>query len=430
MASDRFFRQIAKWTAIGLLLRVALMFTAMHGQDLVFIHYFPSVCIREGTWDPYGLIRTSFPAFPSTYYGPVFYFIMIIAQAMTRLFSDPSSLIEILKISATMMFGDSTTADYARAFAGKGLYKNLFLMKLPYLAFDLLMAAIILRMARAKDTALASYKLWMLNIVVLHSTYAVGQFDIVPAFFVLAAALAAVRKRPYLCMVLLGLGGGTKLFPYLLIGPAAFLLGDTWRKRCALSLAAAAAAILPYVPFMLSSGNAIFGSLILGRYYSGPARWALPAICACLYILILIYAAKDSVRGEPAKSIIFYFLAVGFLTYAVTPISFRYFVFITPLLALVIPGNKRFGLFMLFVILLLAFVRLPDRDLQMGLFAPIDPGRFAGIPALQEIIGKVVPINALYSIAAKALLFSFFGAVAWIWAIKIKSEERHIWPTI
>ena len=39
LKSKKYFQQIAKWTLIGLLLRLALMPFTMHGQDLIFINY-------------------------------------------------------------------------------------------------------------------------------------------------------------------------------------------------------------------------------------------------------------------------------------------------------------------------------------------------------------------------------------------------------
>ena len=380
--------------------------------------------VRNGIWDPYGYIHTNFSHFPYTYYAPALFIIMSFLNLLMIKFFNPLSLIKILELSSAMMFKNFGTVDYVRALSHHELIKNLFLMKTPYLIFDFLTAALLLKLAFSKDEAWKSYKLWIFNIVVLHSAYAVGQFDLITAFFITAGLFAALKKRPYMCIVSLSLGGATKLFPYILVLPAAFLLGNTWKTRFSLLLTAAMTSFVLYIPFYLSSGTVVFGSFTLGRYYEGVTRWIFAAIFVVLYALLSIAALKDSKNPYCEKKLIFYFLTLGFLTYAVSPISFRYFTFVTPLLVLIIPRHKSFGIFILFIILMLAFVRLPDRDLQLGMFAPINPDYFASLPTIQEVIGRHFDIGAIYKILSRMLLMSFFIAAWWIWRIKVKYEKR------
>jgi hypothetical protein len=324
-----------------------------------------------------------------------------------------------------MMFKEFGTADYVRAFSGIGLYGNLFLMKLPYLIFDFAIAGILLKLASSKESAGASYRLWMLNIVVLHSAYCIGKSDLIPAFFVISAVLAAVKKRPYFSVVLLSMGGATKLFPYILILPAALLLGSDWKKRLSLLFAAALATAIVYLPFYLSSGGAFLRFFMLSGAvrYSGIAGAALPAIFIGLYLLVSINALKDSRFPNPERKILHYFLIVMFLSYAAAPVRFRYLVSATPLLALVIPQHKKFGAFILFIILTSAFLWLSGRSLQMGLFAPLDPEYFPGLPSIHEIVGRFVNIEIMHKIAARALLLGFFGTAFWVWRIKSNNES-------
>lgn len=419
-------KSLVKWTIIGLAIRLLIMPFTMHGQDIFFVNYFPSLLITKGIWDPYGYIRANIPFFYDTYYGPVLFIILSAANFVIIKLLNLTPFLKMLEIAYPMMFGQFTTSDYLALFSGFSrfdLFRNLFLAKGVYLVFDFLTAAILLKMA-SKKSALGSYKLWMLNVVVLHSVYAVGQADIITAFFITAALYFAVTKMPYASIFCLALGGATKTFPFILILPTCLLLGNNWAKRLRLALTGVAVSIALYLPFWLSSGGAVFTSFTMGRFYMGPARYIFNTALIVFYCAILLGAKRDSLKHFAEKYTVFYFLAVGFLVYAVTPISFRYFVFITPLLALVIPGYKRFGIFILFFILMLAFLRLPGKEMQLGLLAPLNPQYFMNLPGMQEIVGKFIDIEIVYRAISRILVLSFFAAAFWTWRIKVNEEKR------
>ncbi|PIQ89359.1 MAG: hypothetical protein COV72_03455, partial [Candidatus Omnitrophica bacterium CG11_big_fil_rev_8_21_14_0_20_42_13] len=373
---SRFKMQILVWSLVGLALRLIAMPFTMHGQDLFVIHYFPMLWVTQGVWDPYGFINANLPHFLYTYYGPVLFFIFAAANFIFIKLFHAAFLVSMLTAAGSMMYSGYQTADYVKLFAGGGLFKDLFIMKLPYLCFDIMIAVILLGLIRLKKAPVASYILWMLNIVLLHSAYAVGQADIIPALFVMAALFAIINKRPYLGIVSLSLGGATKLFPYILILPMCFLLGGSLKKRAALIFTAAAISMLIYLPFFLSSGKAVLRFLLYseGLGYPGAAKTVLAVICFIAYIVILIKALKDASGPEPAALALYYMAVSMFIAYAMAPLRFRYFVIATPLLSLIIPGNKRFGLFIGFFITVLAFLWLGERDLQLGLLAPVSLG--------------------------------------------------------
>jgi len=434
---ERNFRmQILKWTCIGLALRLILMPFTMHGRDLVLVNYFPMMFVEAGIWDPYGFMAKQFSSYnlglggnPLTYWGPFLFTIMSIANFIFIKLLNVTSLVKLLEVGSTIMFAEGMkTVHYVNAFSNLELFKNLFLMKVPYLIFDFSIGAILLTLARSQKMALVSYAIWMLNVVVLHSVYAVGQFDVIVAFFIIAALYAAVQKRPYLSIIMLSLGGATKLTPYLLILPTCLLLGNSWRERFKLLFVGAGVSILTYLPFYLSSGKAVFGFFKMSGTiaYPGNARWILLAIFAVLYLTMFIYAIRDSKFPNPEGKLLYYFTVVMFLIYTTTPIRFRFFVCITPLLALIIPQYKRFGVFTLFVISVLAFSWLTDRDLQFGLFAPLNPVYFLNIPTIQEVIARVVNIEIIYKITARVLLLSFFIGAWWVWNIKLGDRQKPI----
>lgn len=418
--------KIAAWTFIGLAIRLAIMPFTIHGQDLVFINYFPMMLVKNGIWDPYGFIATKLPHFPYTYYGPALLMIMSAANFIYLKVLGFTSLAAFLEKGASMMFMDHVTADYVKALFGLDLFRNIFILKIPYLLFDIATGAFLLKLAGNKEDGIRTYVIWMLNIVVIHSAYAVGGFDVIPAFFITTALYAAVLNRPYLCISLLSVGGAVKILPYLLVLPGALLLGDSHKKKVSLLATAILVSAASYLPFVLSSGKAVFGFLLLTEavHYPGQARVVLSASFFILYLAICVSAFKESsIKGSSGK-LIYYFMAILLISYTAFPVRFRYFVSVTPLLALIIPRHKKFGFFIMAIVMMLAFLWLTGRELQMGLFAPLGPDYFLGIPTLQEFIGRFVDIEICYKVTARVLIIALFAAAFWVWRIRSSDSKQ------
>jgi len=416
----RYIIKILKWTCIGLALRLIPMPFTMQGQDPFWFNYGPMVFVTEGIWDTYGYISANYPNYHLAQYGPVSFIILSIAHFIFIKLCGAASLVEILTLVPPMAFGDLATTDYVNAFANLDLFKNLFLLKSPYLIFDFSVAAILLKIAKTRKDGLTAYKLWMVNIVILHTCYMIGQIGLFTIFFSILALLFAIRKRPYLAVASLALGGGSKFFPYIWIMPACLLLGNNWKKRSALLCTGIGVGILPYVPYYLSSGGAVFGFFTACESYSytGAIRWILLGIVALCYLLIAISAVKDADKPEPEKQLIFYFLTIGFLVYVANPIPFRHFMYITPFLALIARRDKRFTLFMGFIILILAFLRLTGIQPQLGLLAPLNAEFFMNLPTLRGFLDRFVNTHLVDQILSRVLLLSFFGAAYWSWRLK------------
>ncbi len=213
------------------------------------------------------------------------------------------------------------------------------------------------------------------------------------------------------------------LFTYVLILPISLLLGNDWKKRFSLLFTGLAATLLLYLPYYLSSGNSVFELFRASQaaQYAGITKWILPVMFIALYSFVCISTARDSRKPNPEANLIYYFAIVMFLGYLAFPAKLRYFVYITPVLALIIPKRKKFGMFILLVILMIMFQSLTRRAVQLGLFAPLNPAYFLNLPTLQEIMGRFVNIEICYKVVARILLLTFLAGAWWIWRISMGS---------
>jgi hypothetical protein len=105
------------------------------------------------------------------------------------------------------------------------VWRYLFLMKLPYLAFDVLLLFTLLKFFPQKNDKERALKYWWLNPIVIYLPYVWGQFDIIPAAVMLAGVLAGIKNKPYQAVLLFGLAASFKNYPLILLPFLSILLG-------------------------------------------------------------------------------------------------------------------------------------------------------------------------------------------------------------
>ncbi|MBU1913106.1 MAG: hypothetical protein KKB22_06225, partial [Candidatus Omnitrophica bacterium] len=198
-----------------------------------------------------------------------------------------------------------------------------------------------------------------------------------------------------------------------------------WENRASLFFTGISVLFLCHLPFYIASGSSFLKYFVLAGslQYKGIEGLILKSIFAALYLFMVINSIKDSRLPHREEKLFYYFLIILLLSFTTFPMRLRYFVSVTPLLALLIPHNKKFGIAAVFIVLIIAFLSLSDRSLQMGLFAPLGQ-RFLDMPAFQEVIGRYMNIELIYKFASRVLLVLFFAVSLRLWRIKSKNNSR------
>ncbi|MDO8486510.1 MAG: hypothetical protein Q7S77_02340, partial [Candidatus Staskawiczbacteria bacterium] len=167
-------------------------------------------------------------------YPPLVYFLFFILNGVGNIGKD-SNFYQLFLFNVPQVLGTFQ------------LNLHLMLLKIPYLLFDIPIAFMLMKMFEQKWKLLV-FTLWMFNPVDLYATYMMGQFDIVPTFFVVLALYLIMKnsmKEKYLwwAVVLLGIGACFKIYPILLLPVVAFLF-TSYKKRIG-------ALILGIIPYLL-----------------------------------------------------------------------------------------------------------------------------------------------------------------------------------
>ncbi len=85
------------------------------------------------------------------------------------------------------------------------IFRTLFVLKLPFLVFDILTAVILYNYFQDKEKGLNSCKLWLFNPVTIFAFYIFGRFESIPIFFIAASLLALKKNRVIWAAILIGL---------------------------------------------------------------------------------------------------------------------------------------------------------------------------------------------------------------------------------
>lgn len=277
---------------------------------------------------------------------------------------------------------------------------HLLLLKLPYLAFDLAVGFILMRLFAGTKEKLLAYGFWMFNPVNIYTTYMIGQFDIIPVFFVCLSLLFAKLAQPFRAALSLGFGIAFKIFPLFLLLPLA-ISQKSWVSRFWIIILG----FLPYfvfiLPYIWSTGfrnQALFASQTDKGFYAqilvsgGESIFLFPAtLIFLLYIFFFKGIKMDSIWQK--------FMLILFLFFIFTHFHAQWFLWLTPFLIIDLIYSKFRHWILVLALVLCWFASLFffDPSLTVGLFSPVWPALF-NQPSLWEILNITVDFNFARSI--------------------------------
>lgn len=262
-----------------------------------------------------------------------------------------------------------------------GLFRFIFglsnplLLKLPYLIFDLLIGFIFLKLFTVSKDKLLAFTLWMFNPVSLYATYMMGQFDIIPTFFIVLSIYFVVKNKLKWSALTLGFGIAFKIFPIFLVIPLV-ILGKNYLDKLKLFFLATLPYLLSIAPYIFSHSfraTALFANQSSKSLYAsiavsgGESIILFPAFLLFFYFFIL---------GSKIKLDIWKLYLIPFLLFFIfTHYHPQWLIWVTPLLILELVASGFKNLIPILIILIswVASLFFFDPSLTVGMFAPIAP---------------------------------------------------------
>lgn len=302
---------------------------------------------------------------------------------------------------------------------------NLLLIKLPYLFFDLAVGFLLLRLFSSRK-ALVAFVLWMFNPISLYATYMMGQFDIIPTFFIVLSIYYVAKGKLDLAALALGGGIAFKLSPVFLVVPLV-IFGKDLREKLKLFLLASIPyiiAILPYINSPSFRSTALFANQSSKSLYSaipvsgGESIILFPAFLLLFYLIIW---------GAHLKRDIYKLYLIPLLLFFIfTHYHPQWLIWITPLLIieLLISNFRTLVPVLLIFISWLASLFFFDPSLTLGIFSPI-------APQLQNTtsIWNLLNINVDFNISRSIIQTIFVGAALYFiyrYFVQLKRSDEVI----
>jgi hypothetical protein len=395
--------------------------------DIIFINYAPHLLAYHSTVDVYSYLKdTSSDEKIRVYYPPLTCYTLAGAQFISRPLA--TGFDEWIERAGYLQ---TNTESYAQHYVALNetpyLLRYLFAMKLPYLFFDFGIAFLLMKMLADEKKKLRALKLWMVNPVTLHSAFMMGQLDVIPAFFLMAAVYFARQSHRSRLAFMLGLATAFKNIPAALFPVLLLTSGERIADRVKMALIGAAPYLLLLIPLYISSEGFVLYSIfppILNDRASAfsPVNLIWTAAAAAIGLALFFAARRLASRWPMAVyTILFfalfesavrlrldlfpfllvnlivlahfflskkhdgfhlsdYFLILLLSVFSVVPILFHYFVYVTPFLVLWLAERKEMTLVVAAQVMALAFYVLKDASVLAGLFTPLHPTFFASLP--------------------------------------------------
>lgn len=133
-----------------------------------------------------------------------------------------------------------------------GVFRYLFILKLPYLVLDILIAFLLTALVSDPVVKRKIFSFWLLNPFSIALIYVYGNVDIFPVFLMVLSLFYAQRSNFIASSLTLGLGAGFKAFPILLV-PFLFLKAVKKKDKIWTLFFSLGAFLLTLIPFLRSA---------------------------------------------------------------------------------------------------------------------------------------------------------------------------------
>lgn len=303
---------------------------------------------------------------------------------------------------------------------------HLLFLKIPYLLPDLLIARILYGQFRTRREKLLALSFWLFNPINLFATYMMGQFDIIPTFFIVSSIYLANLnkniKHIYFSSLVLGVGSAFKIYPLLLVIPLASCVKNIYQRIfiVALGLAPYILSLTPYLSSKNFRSSALVAGQSLKSFYPQIAVSGGESIMLFLASLIFCYLYF---LYHPLGKIEFiwkrYFIIL-MIFFIFTHYHPQWFLWLTPFFIIDVLKTNYSNLilvilsFLSFFGLLLFF----DSSLSVGLFAPVWKDLYHA-SSIWEIFKLNPDVNFLRSI-----LHTIFVGAAVFYIYQLCKEEK------
>jgi len=286
------------------------------------------------------------------------------------------------------------------------LYWHLFLTKLPYLFFDFGILVLLTDFFEDKKKKVAVALLWSFNPLVLYTSFMIGQFDIIPVFFVILSLFLVKKNHLFWAAFSLGVGGAYKMFPLFFLPFLVISAGKNFKDKLKYFFIGLFPYFVSILPFISSP---VFRQTVLFSDQSQKMLFAKIPVSAAEYlsIFVVLYIFLLGISICRKFELWKWFLSVMMMFFSVTHYHPQWFLWLTPFLIIFwieYPDYKIFPITLLacWFLIMLFF----EPSLSIGLFAPLSS-------SLSQTVPLSISFSKFYDVFQfKSVVRSIFAGVS------------------
>ena len=278
---------------------------------------------------------------------------------------------------------------YSQVFNHPQIFRDLLVMKLPLIFFDLLAAITIILLVPTRKRELAA-ALWLFNPFSIYAIYGFGQFDIIPTFFVLLSLFFWRNKKFHYSYAALGFAAGIKVFPLLLVPYYLLLDPRAIKEKITGAIVALASFLVCLGPILTSmvALRSIFLSNLTGGIFQAriPIGSMFIPIYITLYLFFFVLIIMKAIKPSLESAI---FLVLGTLL-GLSSFHPQWMIWIMPFLFILVLEEKvgwKEVLVMMFSYVAVALL-IDDSFVSLGLLRGIN-NTFATLASIRSYFDKV-----------------------------------------
>lgn len=299
------------------------------------------------------------------------------------------------------------------------MFRTLFLLKLPYLFFDLGCAFLLYKFGSDRLRSRRIFLFWWLNPLVIFAVYIFSRHEVIALFLIILSLYWIKKDKLNIGILALGLAIAIRYYAILLLPFFVLSIFPSWKKR----LLGLAIGLAPWL-FINLLGWFLSGSIDVQGLASMPhnsywlsmkfpiAAWDNIYVFPLVYFLLLLHRLYNREFG--IQSVVQYSLIALLLLFATgySGQSPQYWTWFVPLLAMAAAEDRQLiPLHAIQIGCLVIYSFIGGRSTAGYLFAPLSPDFFWSLPSPAEVLARFTSPEVTISLAR-----TLFSAIS-LWMV-------------
>lgn len=296
-----------------------------------------------------------------------------------------------------------------------GTYRYLFLLKIPYLALDLMLPFLLINFFKSKKDKRDAFILWLFNPFSIFIIYIYSNTDIIPVVLSLASLLLFQKQRVILSGIFLGLAIGFKPYPVLFLPFLLLFLKDfkEFLKFTSFVMITILAILLPFF-----SKEFVNSALVSGL----TTRIAYPnlnigfgeALMVGVVSLSALFFTLFIMKNKQVEDSWHYLFLTLLLMFSSVHFHIQWLLWIAPFIVIyhIINRNNRKLIWIWLTLAFLIPLLYDDRSMTISLLSPIS-SLYKLLPTPFQILQKLYDPYLVQGIL-HSIIFGIAVVVSWI----------------